>query len=40
MGAAARRRVREQFGAELMAQRTLELYREVVAGGARAGRTI
>jgi len=40
MGAAARRRVREQFGAELMAQRTLELYREVVAGGAGAGRTV
>ena len=38
MGAAARRRVREEFSAELMARRTLEVYREVVAGGARARR--
>jgi len=29
MGAAARRRVHEEFSAELMAQRTLEVYREV-----------
>jgi glycosyltransferase involved in cell wall biosynthesis len=35
MGAAARRRVREEFSAELMAQRTLEVYREVTSGAAR-----
>jgi hypothetical protein len=34
MGAAARQRVREEFSAELMARRTLEVYREVVAGAA------
>jgi glycosyltransferase involved in cell wall biosynthesis len=34
MGAAARQRVREEFSAELMAQRTLEVYREIVAGRA------
>jgi rhamnosyl/mannosyltransferase len=33
MGAAARRRVHEEFSAELMARRTLEVYREV-AGAA------
>jgi glycosyltransferase involved in cell wall biosynthesis len=38
MGAAARQRVREEFGAELMARRTLEVYREVAAGAARARR--
>ena len=31
MGAAARRRVHEEFNAELMARRTLELYREITA---------
>ena len=36
MGAAGRQRVREEFSAELMARRTLEVYREIVAGGARA----
>jgi len=35
MGTAARQRVREEFSAELMARRTLEVYREVVAGAAR-----
>ena len=35
MGAAARLRVREEFSAELTAQRTLEVYCEVVAGAAR-----
>lgn len=35
MGAAARQRVREEFSAELMARRTLEVYREVVADSAR-----
>ncbi len=38
MGAAARQRVREEFSAELMARRTLEVYREVVAGAARTRR--
>jgi glycosyltransferase involved in cell wall biosynthesis len=38
MGAAARQRVREEFSAELMARRTLEVYREVVADGARGRR--
>jgi len=38
MGAAARQRVREEFSAELMARRTLEVYREVVAGAARERR--
>jgi glycosyltransferase involved in cell wall biosynthesis len=38
MGAAARQRVREEYSAELMARRTLEVYREVVAGAARARR--
>jgi glycosyltransferase involved in cell wall biosynthesis len=37
MGAAARRRVHEEFSAEVMARRTLEVYREV-AGAARGGR--
>jgi glycosyltransferase involved in cell wall biosynthesis len=35
MGAAGRQRVREEFSAELMARRTLEVYREVVSGAAR-----
>jgi rhamnosyl/mannosyltransferase len=35
MGAAARQRVREEFSAGLMARRTLEVYREVVAAAAR-----
>jgi glycosyltransferase involved in cell wall biosynthesis len=35
MGAAARLRVREEFSAEPMARRTLEVYREVVADAAR-----
>jgi glycosyltransferase involved in cell wall biosynthesis len=35
MGGAARRRVREEFSAEPMARRTLEVYREVVANAAR-----
>jgi rhamnosyl/mannosyltransferase len=39
MGAAARQRVREEFSAELMARRTLEVYREVVAGAARERRS-
>ncbi len=34
MGAAARQRVREEFSDELMARRTLEVYREVVANAA------
>jgi glycosyltransferase involved in cell wall biosynthesis len=38
MGAAAHQRVREEFGAEPMARRTLELYREVVADAARRRR--
>lgn len=38
MGAAARQRVREEFSAGLMARRTLEVYREVVAGAARTRR--
>jgi glycosyltransferase involved in cell wall biosynthesis len=39
MSVAARRRVREEFGAELMARRTLEVYREVAEArrGERAG---
>jgi rhamnosyl/mannosyltransferase len=37
MGAAARRRVREEFSAEPMARRTLEVYREVVASAASGG---
>ncbi|HVA84581.1 MAG TPA: glycosyltransferase [Candidatus Binataceae bacterium] len=40
MGAAARQRVREEFSAELMARRTLEVYREVVAGAARERRAV
>ncbi len=36
MGAAGRHRVREEYSAELMARRTLEVYREVVSGAARA----
>ncbi|MGH7913469.1 MAG: glycosyltransferase [Candidatus Binataceae bacterium] len=42
MGEAARRRVREEFSAELMAERTLEVYRDAVAGAGRgtsAGRS-
>jgi hypothetical protein len=35
IGAAGRQRVREEFSAELMARRTLEVYREVVSGAAR-----
>ena len=35
MGEAARKRVREEFSAELMARRTLELYREITAGHSR-----
>jgi glycosyltransferase involved in cell wall biosynthesis len=35
MGAAARRRVREEFSVEPMTHRTLELYREIVADVAR-----
>jgi glycosyltransferase involved in cell wall biosynthesis len=41
MGEAARRRVREEFSADLMARRTLELYREIAAArglGAQAAR--
>jgi glycosyltransferase involved in cell wall biosynthesis len=38
MGAAGRQRVHEEFSAELMARRTLEVYREVAAGAARGGR--
>ncbi len=35
MGAAGRQRVREEFSAELMARRTLEVYREIALGAAR-----
>jgi len=35
MGAAGRQRVREEFSAELMARRTLEVYREIAPGAAR-----
>lgn len=38
MGAAARRRVREEFSAEPMARRTLEVYREIVANAAHQRR--
>jgi len=38
MGAAARRRVREEFSAELMARRTLEVYREIAGSAVRKHR--
>jgi rhamnosyl/mannosyltransferase len=38
MGAAARRRVREEFSVELMARRTLEVYREIAGSAVRKHR--
>jgi glycosyltransferase involved in cell wall biosynthesis len=38
MGAAGLQRVRQEFSAELMARRTLEVYREVTSGAACAHR--